>query len=71
MRDLYVRSGEYEYKRGVNLKAITALVCGIIVAVIGLLVGSLHFLYDYAWFVGFAVAFLLYVLIMNSRKSSV
>lgn len=67
LRDLYVRSGEYEYKRGVNLKAIVALVCGIIVAVIGLLVESLRFLYDYAWFVGFAVAFAVYSLSMKRK----
>lgn len=65
--DLYRRGGEYEYKNGFNLKAIFALAAGIIVALIGLLVPSLRFLYDYAWFVGFAVSFIVYLIIMKNK----
>ena len=53
---LYRRGGPYEYTRGVNPRAIVALVAGVIVALIGLAVPVLRFLYDYAWFVGFFVA---------------
>jgi NCS1 family nucleobase:cation symporter-1 len=67
VKDLYVRSGEYEYKSGFNPKALLALACGVIVALIGLLIESLRFLYDYAWFVGFAVAFVVYVVAMKER----
>ena len=65
--DLYRRGGEYEYKNGFNLKAIFALAVGIVVALIGLLVPSLRFLYDYAWFVGFAMSFLVFLLIMKKK----
>ena len=65
VKDLYLRGGQYEYTNGFNVKAIVALACGVIVALIGLLVSELRFLYDYAWFVGFAVAFSVYVVIMR------
>jgi nucleobase:cation symporter-1, NCS1 family len=54
--DLYRRGGTYEYSRGFNYRAITALALGIAVALIGLAVPSLRWLYDYAWFVGFFTA---------------
>ncbi len=66
--DLYKRNGEYEFTNGFNLKAIYSLMAGIFVALIGLLVPSLRFLYDYSWFVGFAVSFIVYLIFM--RKSS-
>lgn len=65
--DLYKRNGEYEYTNGFNLKAIFALCAGVFVALIGLMVPSLRFLYDYAWFVGFAISFVVYLLIMKAQ----
>lgn len=65
VKDLYIRNGEYEYKKGFNPKAIIALFAGVFVALIGLLVPSVSFLYDYAWFVGFFVSFVLYWVIMK------
>ena len=38
---------------------------GVAVALVGLVVEELRILYDYAWFVGFAVAFVLYWLLMR------
>ncbi len=67
LKDLYLRNGIYEFTNGFNMKAIVALICGVIVALIGLAVDDLRFLYDYAWFVGFAVAFVVYVVIMKRR----
>src|SRR5271168_5009735 len=61
---LYRRGGPYEYTRGVNPRAIIALVAGVVVALIGLAVPSLRFLYDYAWFVGFFVAAASYYFLM-------
>src|SRR6202044_336216 len=49
--DLYRRGGEYEYRDGVNPRAVVALVLGIVVALLGLVVPPLKWLYDYAWFV--------------------
>ncbi len=63
--DLYKSDGEYRYSKGFNPKAIAALAAGVFVALIGLLVSELRFLYDYAWFVGFAVAFVVYVVTMR------
>jgi NCS1 family nucleobase:cation symporter-1 len=65
VHDLYVRGGEYEFSGGFNLKAIAALIAGVGVALVGLVVEELRFLYDYAWFVGFAVAFAVYVVVMK------
>jgi NCS1 family nucleobase:cation symporter-1 len=61
---LYRRGGPYEYTRGVNPRAIVALVAGVVVALIGLAVPILRFLYDYAWFVGFFIAGASYYVLM-------
>jgi NCS1 family nucleobase:cation symporter-1 len=61
---LYQRNSTYEYSSGFNWTAILALVAGAAVAFIGLLVPSLHILYNYAWFVGFAVSFIVYFALM-------
>jgi NCS1 family nucleobase:cation symporter-1 len=66
-KDLYDPKGIYSYKKGFNLKAVFALIAGILVALIGLVIPAISFLYDYAWFVGFAVAFIIYLLLMNKE----
>ena len=53
---LYIRGGAYEYTNGVNYRAMAALAAGVIVALIGLVIPGLRFLYDYAWLVGFFVS---------------
>ncbi|MFL6437918.1 MAG: NCS1 family nucleobase:cation symporter-1 [Terriglobales bacterium] len=65
---LYLRGSEYEYSAGFNWKAITALVIGTGVALVGLVVPSVRFLYDYSWFVGFAVASLIYLALMPRQN---
>jgi NCS1 family nucleobase:cation symporter-1 len=62
---LYVRGGVYEYAAGFNPRALIALCVGVVVALVGLFVPELHWLYEYAWFVGFAVAAVLYVALMS------
>jgi NCS1 family nucleobase:cation symporter-1 len=62
--DLYRRGGLYEYSNGVNWKAIAALAAGVAAAFIGLAIRELRFLYDYAWFVGFGVAAVVYSVAM-------
>lgn len=62
--DLYMHEGDYTYDNGFNNKAIIALICGIAVAMVGLVIPSLDFLYDYAWFVGFGISFVVYYFIM-------
>lgn len=67
VKELYRRGGVYEYRNGFNQKAIFALVAGIAVALIGLAVPALRWLYDYAWFVGFMVSGGLYFLLMHRQ----
>ena len=67
VEELYRRGGVYEYRNGFNQKAILALVAGIAVALIGLAVPALRWLYDYAWFVGFMVSGGLYFLLMHRQ----
>jgi NCS1 family nucleobase:cation symporter-1 len=68
VQDLYVRGGGYEYRSGFNLRALLAMSAGVFVALIGLVVDDLRMLYDYGWFIGFAVGFLGYVVAMKSSS---
>jgi len=43
---------------------------GSAIALIGLVVPSVRFLYDYSWFVGFVVAFTVYWALMAPKGSS-
>ena len=63
--DLYRRQGLYEYDNGINPRAVAALATGIVVALLGLVIPALRLLYDYAWFVGFGVAGVVYVMLMQ------
>jgi NCS1 family nucleobase:cation symporter-1 len=65
--DLYARGGAYEYRSGFNSSAIVALAAGIAIALLGLAVPPVRWLYDYAWFVGFGVAAAAYVLLMRGK----
>ncbi len=76
--DLYLLNGRYTYRKGFNSAAIIALVLGIAPNVPGFLgtikvidpvsVGPfLMHLYNYAWFVGFGVAFGVYAGMMRKR----
>src|SRR5262249_3032226 len=62
LENLYLSGGAYRYAGGWNWKAVGATLAGCALAWGGLVVPVLRPLYDYAWFVGFAVAFTLYVL---------
>jgi NCS1 family nucleobase:cation symporter-1 len=65
LHDLYRRGGAYEYSRGFNWKAVGALAAGILAALVGLVFSDLRALYDYAWFVGFGVAAIVYSIAMG------
>jgi NCS1 family nucleobase:cation symporter-1 len=60
--DLYAADGIYGRW---NPRALVALAAGVVVALVGLVVPALRVLYDYAWFVGFAVAFVVYTALMR------
>jgi len=77
--DLYAQQGAYTYRNGYNLAALIALLAGILPNAPGFLVTvklipkvsvheSIAHLYNYAWFVGFAVSFIVYLILM--KKSS-
>jgi len=65
--DLYLRGGAYEYSRGVNWRAVSALALGVGVALVGLVVPLVRGLYDYSWLVGFTVSFIAYYALMPSQ----
>lgn len=76
--ELYSPTGIYSYRNGFNYAALIALLAGILPNVPGFLVTinllsaeSVPFwisnLYHYAWFVGFAVSFLVYMALMKRR----
>jgi NCS1 family nucleobase:cation symporter-1 len=60
--DLYRTRGIYG---GWNWRAILATLLGCFFAWIGLIIPSLRTLYDYAWFVGFGVAFMTHFALMK------
>lgn len=77
--DLYSANGIYAYRNGYNHAALIALLAGILPNAPGFLVTvkllpknsvpeSIAHLYNYAWFVGFAVSFVVYLILM--KKSS-
>ena len=65
VNSLYHSEGAYHYTKGVNPRALIALALGVGLALVGVWVPSLHFLYDYAWFVGFFTAGATYVAMMK------
>ena len=66
---LYRRTGEYGYSGGFHWPAIVALAAGVGVAFVGLFVPSLRVLYNYAWFVGFAVSFAAYFVLTSKAET--
>src|ERR1700731_3072814 len=66
--DLYLRGGIYEYRHGFNWLALAALAAGAGTALVGLVVPALRPLYDYSWFVGFAVSFVAYYGLMKLQR---
>ena len=68
LQDLYLRGGQYEYSHGFNWQAIAALAAGAAIAFVGLALPALRVLYNYAWFVGFAVSFFTYLALMKASQ---
>lgn len=68
--DLYKVHGRYTYSGGWNPRALAALGLGVATGLVGLVAPALRILYDYAWFVGFIVALIVYVLLMAARPQA-
>ena len=69
LEDLYLPDGAYRHKGGWNPSAVAATILGCAFAWGGLVFPPLKPLYDYAWFVGFAVAFAVHAALMRSATS--
>jgi nucleobase:cation symporter-1, NCS1 family len=67
LEDLYLTRGAYRFRGGWNWNAVAATLFGCALAWSGLVVPALKPLYDYAWFVGFFVSGLSYVLLEGMR----
>jgi NCS1 family nucleobase:cation symporter-1 len=76
--DLYKTNGSYSYLKGFNPAAVWALILGIHPNIPGFLVtikavsddlvpAWISQLYHYAWFVGFAVSFFVYLILMKKK----
>jgi nucleobase:cation symporter-1, NCS1 family len=70
LEDLYLPDGAYRYRGGWNMKAVVATVTGCVLAWIGWFWPPLRPLFDYAWFVGFGAAFLIYAGLARSPEVS-
>lgn len=68
LEGLYLPDGTYRYTSGWNSKAVAATLVGCALAWGGLVWPPLKPLYDYAWFVGFGAAFVLYALLMRAGQ---
>ncbi|PJJ59611.1 NCS1 family nucleobase:cation symporter-1 [Hymenobacter chitinivorans] len=77
--ELYQYRGQYAYRNGYNLRAVAALIIGILPNIPGFLAAigvldkravwsGLIALYDYAWFVGFFVSGAVYLLLMAQEQ---
>jgi nucleobase:cation symporter-1, NCS1 family len=66
LQDLYLKDGAYG---GWNPRAIVATALGCALAWGGWVIPALKPLYDYAWFVGFGVAFAAYTALMKGRPA--
>lgn len=80
VEELYREDGRYRYNNGFNSQAVIALLLGILPNIPGFLVnvklissdavpGWISNLYHYAWFVGFFVSGIAYVLLMRPVRS--
>ena len=82
LRDLFLPDGRYRYSNGTNWRAVTALVVAILPVVPGFIRAAttpggrvpdpnfFDHLYTYAWFVTFALSFVIYLILMRKEKSS-
>ena len=69
LEDLYLPDGAYRYAAGWNWRAVAATLLGCAFAWGGLVIPALKPLSDYGWFVGFGVAFAVYVVLMRGTEA--
>ena len=67
----YQKDGLYAYKNGWNTKALIAFAVGVFVAISGLIIPGLEWLYAYNWFLGIGTGALAYLVLMKLQKEEV
>jgi NCS1 family nucleobase:cation symporter-1 len=70
VESLYRRGGAYEYRNGINPRAMIALAAGVLCALTGRFVPAVHWLFDYAWFTGFFVSGAVYIALMRGMRET-
>jgi nucleobase:cation symporter-1, NCS1 family len=68
LESLYRRGGVYEYRDGINPRAMIALAAGVLCALTGRFIPAVHWLFDYGWFTGFLVSGAVYVALMRGFR---
>lgn len=66
LAQLYTENGRYDYSRGINLRAVYALLIGWAISVLGLVVPALSFLWSGGWFFGLLAGLISYWLLMKN-----
>lgn len=67
--ELYRPNGLYDYVKGINLKAVYSLLIGWFIALLGLLIPPVHFLWSGGWLFGLLGGLVGYWLMMRNDKS--
>lgn len=67
LEDLYLPDGTYRFSKGWNPVAVVATLVGCGLAWGGLVWAPMKPLFDYGWFIGFAAAFVIYVVGMKGK----
>jgi NCS1 family nucleobase:cation symporter-1 len=82
LKDLFLEKGLYSYSKGINWRAVIAMLLAIVPVVPGFLraattpngaIANPNFfdsIYTYAWFVTFALSFVIYFVLMLSESDS-
>jgi NCS1 family nucleobase:cation symporter-1 len=71
LAQLYTPEGIYSYVKGVNVRAVIALVIGWAVALTGLAVPALRFLWNGGWIFSLLGGLLAYWLLMRGERSTI
>ncbi|HEY1727297.1 MAG TPA: NCS1 family nucleobase:cation symporter-1 [Candidatus Baltobacteraceae bacterium] len=69
LRALYQEKSRYDYARGLNLRALIAVVIGWAIALLGLTTSALHFLWSGGWLFGLVGGLIAYALLMRGDPS--
>ena len=68
LNGLFDPQGPYQFNGGFNVAAFVSMGVGMALALIGLWVPALSFLYSLSWFTGFAVSLFLYWILMRTKS---